>query len=225
MINQAIARKYWPNSDPIGSQIEIGKGVRPEYADDPGDCGIVGICMRWLDQPSPPAMYLPMAQVPDEETALNAETSPMVWAIRTRSGLSINPAVIENKLTEASGGLPVGKVLPMDVILLRSTARSDFTTLLLAIFGVSALVLAAIGMYGLMAYSVERTDPRDRDSDGAWGRNGGRTANDRATGYGLALAGAALGVAGAYWLTRFLASFLFGVELTIRLFSPLFHCL
>jgi hypothetical protein len=214
MINEAMARKYWPNSDPIGRQIEIGKDVGPEFADDPREIvGIVGnVHEDGLDQPSPPAMYLPMAQVPDAETALNAEISPMVWAIRTRSGLSINPAVIEKTLTEASGGLPVGKVLPMDAILLRSTVRNDFTTLLLAIFGVSALILAAIGMYGLMAYSVEQ---RTHEIGIRMALGAGMPDVQRMIvlqGMRLALAGAVLGVAGAYWLTRFLASFLFGVQ-------------
>jgi putative ABC transport system permease protein len=214
MINEAMARKYFPSSDPIGWQIEMGKGVGPEFSDSPREIvGIVGnVHEDGLDQPAPPAMYLPMAQVPDAETALNAQISPMVWAIRTRSGLSINPALIERKLTEASGGLPVGKVLPMDAILSRSTARSDFTTLLLAIFGVSALVLAAIGMYGLMAYSVEqrRQEIGIRMALGA--RNGDVQRMIVNQGMRLAIVGAVLGVAGAYWLTRFLTSFLFGVQ-------------
>lgn len=137
MINQAMARKYWPTGDPIGWQIEIGESVGAEFADTPRlMVGIVrDVHEDGLDQPSPPTMYLPIAQVPDSETALNAEISPLNWVIRTRGGLSVGTNVIEKKLTEMSGGLPVGKVLPMDAILLRSTARSDFTTLLLAIFG------------------------------------------------------------------------------------------
>ena len=214
IINQAMARKYWPNSNPIGWQIEIGAGVGPEFADVPRE--IVGIARDvhedGLDQPSPPAMYLPIAQVPDSETALNAEISPLNWVIRTHGGQSVETEIIEKKLIEMSGGLPVGKVLPMDAILLRSTARSDFTTLLLAIFGASALVLAAIGMYGLMAYSVEQ---RTHEIGIRMALGAGLSDVRRMIviqGMRLALAGAVLGVAGAYWLTRFLASFLFGVR-------------
>jgi putative ABC transport system permease protein len=214
MINEAMARKYWPDSDPVGWQIEIGQGVGPDFADDPREIvGIAGNVLEdGLDQPSPPTMYLPLAQVPDAEAALNAEISPMVWAIRAQSGQSINPAVVEKKLTEASGGLPVGKVLPMDAILLRSTARSDFTMLLLAIFGGCALVLAAIGMYGLMIYSVEQ---RTHEIGIRIALGAGMPDVQRmivAEGMRLALAGIGLGVAGAYWLTRLIASFLFGVQ-------------
>ena len=85
MINEAMARKYRPTSDALGEEIDIGQGVGPEFADDPREIvGIVGnVHEDGLDQPPPPAMYLPMAQVPDAETAPNAEISPMVWAIRT----------------------------------------------------------------------------------------------------------------------------------------------
>ena len=214
MINEAMARKYWPNSDPIGWQIEIGKGTGPEFADVPRL--IVGIARdvheEGLDQPSPPTMYLPIAQVPDSETALNSEISPLTWVIRTHGAQSVGTKVVEKKLIEMSGGLPVGKVLPMDAILLRSTARSDFTTLLLAIFGVSALVLAAIGMYGLMAYSVEQ---RTHEIGIRMALGAGMPDVRRMIviqGMRLAIVGAVLGVAGAYWLTRFLASFLFGVQ-------------
>jgi putative ABC transport system permease protein len=124
----------------------------------------------------------------------------------------VNTRVIEKKLVDVSGGLPVGKVLPMDAILLRSTARTDFTTLLLAIFGASALALAAIGMYGLMAYSVEQRTRGIgiRMALGAVSQDVRRLIVMQ--GMKLALTGTALGVGGAYFLTRFLAGLLFGVQ-------------
>ena len=142
----------------------------------------------------------------------------MVWAIRTRSGLSINPAVIENKLTEASAGLSVGKVLPMDVILLRSTARSDFTTLLLAIFGVSALVLAAIGMYGLMAARLEQ---RTHEIGIGWrlGRNEDVQRMIVLQGMRLALAGAPPGRRRSLLAHAILASFCSVCRATIGCFA------
>jgi len=156
-------------------------------------------------------MYLPIAQLLDNETALNAETSPLNWVIRTRGGLSVTRE-IEKKLVEVTGGLPVGKVQPMDAIVRQSTARSDFMTLLLAIFGVSALALAAIGIYGLIAYSVEQ---RTQEIGIRMALGAGRTDVRRmivVQGMKLALSGSILGVAGAFWLTRFLAGFLFGVQ-------------
>ena len=214
MINEAMARKYWPNSDPLNGQIDIGHGLGPEFADVPRlIVGIVhNVREESLDQPPGPSMYLPIAQVPDTETALNAEISPLNWVVRTRTGLSANPRVIEKELLEASGGLPVGKVFPMDAVLLRSTARSDFTTLLMAIFGVSALALAAIGLYGVMAYSVEQRTQEIgiRMALGANLQDVRRLIVMQ--GMKLAIAGTVLGIGGACWLTRFLAGFLFGVQ-------------
>jgi putative ABC transport system permease protein len=214
IINEAMARKYWPNGNALGEVIDIGQGSGPEFADVPREIvGILGnVHEDALNQPPAPAMYLPIAQIPDAETALNAETSPMVWSIRTRGALSVDPAILEKKLTEASGGLPLGNVRPMTAIISNSTARSDFTTLLLAIFGGFALVLAAIGMYGLMAYSVEQRTQEIgiRMALGAGMKDVRRMILMQ--GMKLALVGAAIGIAGACWLTRFLASFLFGVR-------------
>ena len=214
MINEAMAHKYWPNSDPLGEQIDIGEGVGPEFADVPRM--VVGIVRNVreasLNEPPPPAMYLAIAQVPDTETALNAEISPLNWVIRTRGASSVNPRELEKKLIEVTGGLPVGKVLPMDAILTHSTARSDFMTLLLSIFGVSALALAAIGIYGLMAYSVEQRT----QEIGVRIALGAELPEVRRMivmqGMNLSFAGTVLGVTGAFWLTRFLAGFLFGVQ-------------
>ncbi len=119
---------------------------------------------------------------------------------------------ITEQLRQASGGFPVARVRTMDEVVIRSTARESFNMLLLTIFGAVALVLAAIGIYGLMAYSVEqRTQEMGiRMALGA----------DRATirklvvwqGMRLALVGVVVGIAAAFGLTRFLASFLFGVK-------------
>ena len=116
------------------------------------------------------------------------------------------------QLRQASGGFPVAHVRTMDEIVARSTARQSFNMLLLTIFGAVALVLAAIGIYGLMAYSVEqRTQEMGiRMALGA----------DRATirklvvwhGMRLALVGVVLGIGAAFGLTRLMASFLFGVK-------------
>jgi putative ABC transport system permease protein len=214
MVNEAMARKYWPNSDPLGEQIVPGEGLGSEFADTPRI--IVGIVRNVhevsLDQPPSPTMYLPIGQVPDNETALNAEISPLNWVIRTGSGLPVNSRDIEKKLIEATGGLPVGKVSPMDRVVAQSTARTDFTTLLLTIFGFSALALAAVGMYGLMAYSVEQ---RTQEIGIRMALGAGRLNVRRMIvmqSMKLTLAGSVLGVASAFWLTHFLAGLLFGVQ-------------
>jgi putative ABC transport system permease protein len=115
-------------------------------------------------------------------------------------------------LREASGGLPVAHIRSMNEIEARNTARQRFDMLLLIVFGSSGLLMAAIGVYGVMSYSVQqRTQELGvRMALGAQASN----LRNMVIGQGMMLAGigVVLGIGGAFWLTRFLASFLFGVK-------------
>ncbi len=214
LINEAMAKKYWPKEDPVGQQIIIGKGVGPEF-DEPARLivGIVGdIHDGGLNRDPRPVMIVPQAQVTDGMTALNARIGPVGWVIRTHGDPHQDLALIIEQLRQASGGFPVAHVRTMDEVVVRSTARDSFNMLLLTIFGAAALVLAAIGIYGLMAYSVQQRTQEIgiRMALGA----------DRATirklvvwqGMRLAVVGVVVGIAAAFGLTRFIASFLFGVK-------------
>ena len=123
-------------------------------------------------------------------------------------------ALLSEQLRQASGGLPVARVRSMEEVVVRSTARQDFNMLLLTIFGGSALVLAAIGIYGLMAYSVQQRTAEIgiRMALGAQARDVLRLVLKQ--GANLALAGIALGVAGAWCVTRLMTSLLFEVTPT-----------
>lgn len=214
IINEALAKEYFPKENPIGQQIWIGHTVGPEFEEPPRQIvGVVGNTHDGgLGRDPGPLMIVPDAQVSDGVTKLNGSFLPLRWVVRTQG----DPRRLVNQITEqlrqASGGFAVSRVRLMDEVISRSTARESFNMLLLTIFGVVALVLAAIGIYGLMAYSVEqRTQEMGiRMALGA----------DRATisklvvwhGMRLALIGVVLGIAAAFGLTRFLASFLFGVK-------------
>ena len=214
IINQAFAKQFFPNENPIGQQITIGKGVGPEF-DEPARqiVGVVGdIHDGGLNRDPRPVMTVPQAQVTDGITALNARIGPVGWLVRTHGDPRQAITAVTEQLRQASGGFPVARVRPMDEIVVRSTARESFNMLLLTIFGGVALVLAAIGIYGLMAYSVQqRTQEMGiRMALGA----------DRATirklvvwhGMRLAVVGVILGIGASFGLTRLIASFLFGVK-------------
>ncbi len=214
IINQAMARRFWPKGDPLSDQIIIGKGVGPEFEEPPRQIvGIVGDSRDGgLNRNPAPTMYIPAAQVADGVTALNSRIRPVVWVIRTRvPPYSLSPA-IQNLLRQATGGLPVGQIRSMDEVVTQSTARQDFNMLLLTVFAAAALLLAAIGIYGLMAYSVEQRT----QEIGIRMALGAETGDVRRMvifqGMALALIGVAIGLAAAFGLTRFISSFLFGVK-------------
>jgi putative ABC transport system permease protein len=214
IINEAMAKKYWPKEDPLGQQIIIGKGVGPEFEEPPRQIiGIVGdIHYGGLNRDPDPQMTIPQAQVPDGVTALNARIGPMVWLVRTHTDPHQLISVVTEQLRQASGGFPVARVRPMDEVVVHSTARQSFNMLLLSIFGLSALLLASIGIYGLMAYSVQQRT-QEMGIRMALGADRKRIRSLVVwQGMQLAIAGVILGVCAAFGLTRLIASFLFGVK-------------
>ncbi len=213
LISEGMAKKFWPGGSAIGERLSIDK-YHPEFAGPPRTIiGVVGDVRNYgINRDPDPAMYLPEAQVIDRMTAIDASILPITWIVRTRLESSSLTAAIEEQLRQASGGLAVGHVRSMQQVLGQSLARSDFNTLLLAIFAGIALLLAAIGVYGLMNYAVEQRTQEIglRMALGATPRqvrNGVVLAGMR-----LALAGVVLGLAAALGLTRLMQGLLYGVK-------------
>ncbi len=214
IISQAMAKRFWPKGDPLNDRIIIGNGVGPEFEEPARQ--IIGIAAdsrdNGLNRNPPVTMFIPVSQVTDGITALNRRIGPLTWVVRTRVPPLSLSRPIQNALREASGGLPVARIRTMDEVVARSTAREDFNMLLLTVFAGAALLLAAIGIYGLMAYSVaQRTQ-----EIGIRMALGAESADVRRMvvfqGMALALIGVAVGVAAAFGLSRLIASFLFGVQ-------------
>jgi putative ABC transport system permease protein len=213
IINQTMARKYWPQGDPLSDQLVIGQGVGPAFAEGPRQIvGIVGdVRDGGLNQDPQPTMYVPFAQVPDGVTALNSRLAALGWVVRTRGEPHALGGVIQKALREASGGLPVAQIKSMDEIVVQSTARSDFNMLLLTVFGCAALLLAAIGVYGLMSYAVEQRT-QEIGIRLALGAELSQVRNMvMVQGMSLALVGVVLGTVSAFVLSRLVESLLFGV--------------
>ncbi len=214
LINEAMAKAFWPKENPVGQQIIIGKGVGPQFEEPARQIiGIVGdIRDGGLNRDPRPLMIIPQAQVPDGMTALNANIGPVTWLIRTHTDPHQFMTSIPEQLRQASGGLPVARVRSMEEVVVHSTAREDFNMLLLTIFGASALILAAIGIYGLMAYTVQQRT-QEMGIRMALGADRSRIRNLVVwQGMKLAIIGAVIGIAAAFGLTRLIASFLFGVK-------------
>ncbi|HEX7359481.1 MAG TPA: ABC transporter permease [Bryobacteraceae bacterium] len=214
IINQALAKQLWPKSDPLRDRIIIGRGLGPEFdARAKQIVGIVGdVHDGGLNRKPRPNMYVPVSQVTDGETALIARIGPLNWIVRTRGNPYALRAPIEKALRQASGGLPVAHVQTMDHIVIQSTARQDFNMLLLTVFGAAALLLAAIGIYGLMSYSVQQRT-QELGIRMALGAQAGDVRNlVMWQGMRVAIVGVLIGTGASFGLTRLIASLLFGVQ-------------
>jgi len=214
IVNEEFARKFFPRGDALGSRITIGKGVGPEFDEPPREIvGIVGdVRQGSLDQPPAPTMYVPTAQVNDGVVALNNRIGAAEWLVRTRLQPFSLSADIQRELREASGGLPVAHIRSMQQVVGESTARNDFNMTLLTIFAGVALLLAAIGVYGLMAYSVQQRTQEIgvRMALGASPHQVRRMVVIQ--GMKLALVGVILGVGSSLALARLMSSMLYGVK-------------
>ncbi|MGB7168106.1 MAG: ABC transporter permease [Acidobacteriaceae bacterium] len=214
LINEAMVRRYWPGKDPIGQQVFISRGLGPGM--DESNHTIVGIVgdthNAGLGRPADPVLIVPITQVTDAYTASYTNVQPLLWMVRTRGDpYSVLPAVAE-QLRLASGGFPVAHARTMEQVMGASTAREKFNMLLLTLFGAVALVLAAVGIFALMAYTVAQ---RNQEMGIRMALGADRSAIRRlvvGSGMRLALAGVALGLAAAFGLTRLMAGFLFGVH-------------
>ena len=213
IINEAMARQYWPKSDPLNDRLVIGRDVMREFAEERERqiIGVVGdVRDGGLNDEPGPAMYIPQAQVPDAANALNVRLTPIAWVVRTQGNPYTLSTQIQEQLRQASG-LPVSDIRTMEEVISRSTSRERFNMWLMTVFGASALLLAAIGIYGLMAYSVEQRT-QEIGIRLALGAQASQVKNMVVLqGMGLTAVGLAIGLAGALALTRVIATFLFGV--------------
>jgi putative ABC transport system permease protein len=213
VINEAMAKQFWPKADPMADRIIIGKEVMPAFSTERERqiIGIVGdIKSNGLDSDAQPQMFIVQAQVPDAANALNVSLTPISWVVRTQVPPQSLSSTIQDQLRQATG-LPVSDVKSMDDIVSVSVSRWKFNMWVMTVFGGCALLLAAIGIYGLMAYSVEQRT-QEIGIRLALGAQASHVKNMVVfQGMGLALVGVVLGLGGAFWLAKFITSFLFGV--------------
>jgi putative ABC transport system permease protein len=213
IINESMARYLQKDgSDPMNERLVIGKGLMREFDNEPAR-QIVGIVADSRDfglkgdPGTATMMFIPQAQKPDAAFA----QAPIAWVVRTRGEPLAMRDAIQEQIRQVTG-LPVSDVRTMDEIVALSTSREQFNMLVMTIFGASALLLAAIGIYGVMAYSVAQ---RTQEIGIRLALGAGGAAVRRMVllqGMRLAVIGVVIGLLSSYGLTRFIASFLFGVN-------------
>jgi putative ABC transport system permease protein len=216
LVNDAFARKYWPKGDPIGQRLIIGKGLGPQFEEPARE--IVGVVANiremGLSAGDPPVMYIPQSQAGDGLTKLANSVVPLSWIIQTSGDPLLLSAAIQREFQSVDSQLAVSKIRSMDQVIYESTARQNFNMLLLTIFAGLALLLASIGIYGLMSYTVEQ---RTQEFGIRMALGAGRNDMLRlVVRQGMLLAGIGLvvGLAASFGLNRLLANLLFGVKTT-----------
>ncbi len=214
VINETFARKHWPRGDALGQQIEIGKGMGPDFAEPAREIvGIVGdVKEAGLGEPAPEVMYIPLSQVKDSFIALNNTLIPTAWVVKTSvSPLTLSSAIRQEVLAVDSQ-LAVARERSLEQVFAEATGRQTFNATLLGVFAGVALVLAALGIYGALSYSVEHRS-QEIGIRMALGADGGDLRR-MVMRQGMALAGLGIliGLAGAIALSRLIATLLFGVH-------------
>jgi len=159
-----------------------------------------------------PVMYVPQSQITDGLTRLASSLLPLRWVIRTSGDALSMASVIRHEFESLDPQLAPSHVVNMDQVIAEANERQNFNTLLLTVFASIALLLSAVGIYGLMSYAVEQR-VQEIGIRMALGADQGKIMR-LVLGQGLRLGtvGTALGLAGAYGLTRLLAKSLFGVK-------------
>jgi putative ABC transport system permease protein len=205
VVNKSLARHYWPNSDPIGARIKKGGPNSPFSW-----LTIVGIAddVR-LGGPANPAnieLYFPSGQAQD------LPISPSDFAVRAAIDPLALAAAVQREVWSLDKEQPVTSVRTMDEVLVESTSRNRFNTLLIGLFAGLALLLSAVGIYGVVSYSVAQ-----RASEiGIRMAVGARPADIlrlvfRQIATTMTI-GAAIGIAAALALTQYITSILFDIQ-------------
>ena len=204
IINEAMAHRYWPDEDPIGRRVAFDLiDGQPNWRE------IVGVVKdvrhTSLDSDPKPEMYLPFTQFP---------SFFMTIVLRTAGEPLSHVAAARGEVLAVSQNQPISNVHTMEELLSNSVAQRRFNMLLLGVFATIALLLSAVGIYGVMSYSVAQRSHEIGVRMALGARSSDVLVLVVKQGMTLALAGLGIGLVAAFALTRIMASLLYGVTAT-----------
>jgi predicted permease len=207
VISDSMAKRFWRDRDPIGQRVKIG-GLQ---ADTPWltVVGVVGDTHQMgLDVAPEPEFFLSAAQ--------EVMRSPFFWPgyllVRTQTDPLALAAAVRRAVWDIDANQPVASTRTMEDVLDRDVASRDTQLTLVGAFAVLALLLASVGLYGVLSYTIAQRTAEIGLRMALGAQTGNVVSGVLRSALRLASIGVALGVAGAFVVTRFLSSFLFGVS-------------
>jgi putative ABC transport system permease protein len=203
LINEALARKYFPGEDVIGKRLGFGEPEKQVWWEV---VGVVGnVRHKRLDREAKPEVYFPYQQQPHNFLSL---------VVRTAQDPAAMAGAVRSQVLSLDPDQPVFDIKTMDERLSNTVSQSRFITLLLAAFSGLALCLSAVGVYGVMAYTVAQRTHEIGIRVALGAQSGDVLRLVLAQGMKLTLIGVGLGLGAALLLTRVMASLLYGVTAT-----------
>ena len=198
IVNDAFAQRLWPNEGALGKRFTVGFEKEPREI-----VGVVGnIKQTSLDAQTRPAMYLPHLQSPN---------AGMTLLVRTTGDPLGMASAVREQVRAIDKDVPVTHIQTMEQVFAASVAQQRFSMLIVGLFASLALMLATVGIYGVMAYSVAQRSHEIGVRMALGARTGQVLRLILKDGMALALMGVATGLAGAFALTRLITTLLFGV--------------
>jgi putative ABC transport system permease protein len=205
IVNDEMVKQYFPNESPLGKRVRWARNPTVQWIEI---VGVVGNVKHFgLDLPELPALYSPYTQI-------NPWKRWMTFAVRTQADPAAMTQAVKDQVWKIDAQLPITRVQTMNEVAAASFDARRFNMLLLTLFAGLALVLAAVGVYGVMSYAVtQRTHEIGiRMALGAQVGNVMRLVMK--SGLAIAIVGVAIGLGGAFALTRLMRTLLFAVEPT-----------
>jgi putative ABC transport system permease protein len=211
IINNSFARRYWPGESPLGAHIKINDNNQA-----PREVEIIGVVgdvrHDGLHADPAPEIYLHLSQIPEEKVSFL--TNNMNWVVRTSAEPLTLTGAVRREIQAVNGDIPTSHTRSMEQFLSSSLAPSRFNLFFLVVFAITALLLAGTGIYAVISYSVaQRTHELGiRMALGAQPLDVLRLVVGNSL--KIVLIGVALGLVGAYILTRVMSNLLYGISVT-----------
>jgi putative ABC transport system permease protein len=211
VVSRALAERFWPGQSPLGKRLAQGLGDNPQWATI---IGVVGsVRDDGLQEKPVEAVYYPMQPQVNFDNSVGIPLG-FTLVVRTDGDPLRLVAPVRDTIWSLDPNLPLAQVRPMAEVVERSMVRTTFTMFLLVVAGAVALALGTVGIYGVISYVVSQ---RTREIGVRMALGAGRGDIARMVlkeGVGLALAGIAVGLFGAFVMTRLMAALLFDVSPT-----------